>query len=87
MNLNIFMKKILLIIILNYISIIGYASDYIFYKGNSTIVFDIVYTIKDNKIYKGRGTGFSDNIIFTINNDDDIYKVILPLLLMRKSSN
>gem|GEM_PF-4813268 len=81
MNLNTFMKKILLIIILSYISVIGYASDYIFYKGNSTVVFDIAYTIKDNKIYKGRETAFSDNIIFTINNDD-VYKVILPLLLM-----
>ena len=52
------------------------------YKGNSTSVFDIVYTIKDNKIFKGRSTAFSDNIIYTVNNSKDIYKVILLLLLI-----
>ena len=67
------MRKIILITTLFFISIISFASEYIYYKGNSTSVFDIVYILKDNKMFKGRSTSFSDNIIFTIK-DNSIYR-------------
>ncbi len=67
------MKKIIVITTLFLISVISSASEYIFYKGNSTSVFDIVFTIKDNKMFNGRNTAFSDNIIHTIK-DNSIYK-------------
>ena len=57
------------------------------YKGNLTSVFDIVFTTQGYRVFNRRSTAFSDNIIYIVNNSEDIYKVILPLLLMWKSPN
>lgn len=67
------MKKIILTTIIIFFGITCYASDYIFYRGNSTSQYDIAYTIKDNKLYRGNTISFSNNNIYTIEHNK-IYK-------------
>lgn len=66
------MKKTIITFLFIIVYLSGYAQDSKVYKGNSTFMSAIVYTIKDGKAYKGNST-FTRDIVYTIK-DGKVYK-------------